>query len=86
MTSSSGLSSGKYGGRKRSRPAGHHHPRHHHGHGRYDAFGRRTTGLDGSSVGYYTGDLVRQITKGDTRQTYGLDVANRQATVTAEIT
>ncbi|MCX4586362.1 RHS repeat-associated core domain-containing protein [Streptomyces sp. NBC_01481] len=51
----------------------------------YDAFGRRTNGLDGRSVGYYTGDLVRQIAEGDNRQTYGLDVANRQATVTAEI-
>ncbi|MFC9843931.1 DNRLRE domain-containing protein [Streptomyces sp. NPDC060223] len=50
----------------------------------YDAFGRRTTGVDGTTVAYYTGDTVRQVTKDSARTTWGLDVAGRQASVTAE--
>ncbi|MGQ4479350.1 hypothetical protein [Streptomyces sp. SAS_276] len=47
----------------------------------YDAFGRRTTATDGTTAAYYTRDTVRQFTKGSTRTTWGLDAADRQATV-----
>ncbi|MFJ2115001.1 RHS repeat-associated core domain-containing protein, partial [Streptomyces sp. NPDC087850] len=50
----------------------------------YDAFGRRTTGTEGTTTGYFTGEQIRQITKDSARQTFGLDAANRQATVAAE--
>jgi YD repeat-containing protein len=50
----------------------------------YDAFGRRTTGTEGTIIGYFTGEQIRQITKDSARQTFGLDAANRKATVTAE--
>ncbi|GAB3174505.1 DNRLRE domain-containing protein [Streptomyces incanus] len=38
----------------------------------YDAFGR-TTALPGTSIGYYTNDLVHQQTAGSKRQTWQLD-------------
>jgi YD repeat-containing protein len=43
----------------------------------YDAFGRTTAMPDGTSITYYTNDLVRQQTTGDTRQTWTLDAAGR---------
>ncbi|MFI1106046.1 DNRLRE domain-containing protein [Streptomyces melanogenes] len=42
----------------------------------YDAFGR-TTALPGSTIGYYTTDLVQQQTAGNNRQTWALDSAMR---------
>ncbi|MCX5201568.1 DNRLRE domain-containing protein [Streptomyces sp. NBC_00237] len=42
----------------------------------YDDFGRTTT-LPGSTLSYYTNDLVRQQTTGDKRQTWELDPALR---------
>ncbi|MEV6615141.1 RHS repeat-associated core domain-containing protein [Streptomyces sp. NPDC051051] len=50
----------------------------------YDAFGRRTTGVDGTTVAYYTGDTIRQVAKDSARTTWDLDVAGRQASITAE--
>lgn len=43
----------------------------------YDAFGRTTAMPDGTSIAYYTNDLVRQQTAGTTRQTWELDAAGR---------
>lgn len=49
----------------------------------YDAFGR-TTALPGSTVGYYTNDLVQQQTAGNQRQTWTLDSALRRRGFTTE--
>ncbi|KUL44060.1 RHS repeat-associated core domain-containing protein [Streptomyces regalis] len=43
----------------------------------YDAFGRTTAMPGGRTVAYYTNDLVRQQTVGDSRQTWMLDSAGR---------
>ncbi|WP_411103913.1 DNRLRE domain-containing protein [Streptomyces sp. cmx-4-9] len=50
----------------------------------HDAFGRRTTAADGSTVAYFVGDAVQQTATADARQSYGLDASGRQATVTTE--
>ncbi|MGV9244594.1 DNRLRE domain-containing protein [Streptomyces sp. NPDC003710] len=50
----------------------------------YDAFGRTTTQASGTTIAYYTNDLVRQQTSGTSRQTWGLDAAGRLADWTAE--
>ncbi|MDN3263473.1 DNRLRE domain-containing protein [Streptomyces sp. CSDS2] len=49
----------------------------------YDAFGR-TTALPGSTIGYYTNDLVQQQTAGNQRQTWTLDSALRRRGFTTE--
>nr|WP_318552271.1 RHS repeat-associated core domain-containing protein [Kitasatospora fiedleri] len=49
----------------------------------YDAFGR-TTALPGSTVAYYTSDLVQQQTTGTNRQTWTLDSHQRFRSWTAE--
>ncbi|MDT9696592.1 hypothetical protein RMT89_11720 [Streptomyces sp. P17] len=45
----------------------------------YDSFGRTTTQASGATIGYYAGDLVRQQTNNDKRQTWSLDAAGRLA-------
>jgi RHS repeat-associated protein len=52
----------------------------------YDAFGRTTTQTTGTSIGYYTNDLVRTQTSasGASRQTWSLDAAQRLASWTTE--
>ncbi|MFF7987208.1 DNRLRE domain-containing protein [Streptomyces sp. NPDC007901] len=50
----------------------------------YDAFGRTTTVPDGTSVSYYTGDLVRQETTSTTKETWSLDAAHRLAASTTQ--
>ncbi|CAK7288441.1 DNRLRE domain-containing protein [Streptomyces misionensis] len=49
----------------------------------YDAFGR-TTALPGTTIGYYTNDLVQQQTAGNQRQTWTLDSALRRRGFTTE--
>lgn len=49
----------------------------------YDAFGR-TTALPGSTISYYTNDLVQQQTSGNQRQTWTLDSALRRRGFTTE--
>ncbi|MFJ4679594.1 DNRLRE domain-containing protein [Kitasatospora sp. NPDC088783] len=49
----------------------------------YDAFGR-TTALPGSTVAYYTSDLVQQQTTGTNRQTWTLDSNQRFRSWTTE--
>ncbi|WP_181139696.1 DNRLRE domain-containing protein [Streptomyces sp. Ru71] len=50
----------------------------------YDAFGRTTTQAGGSSLAYYTNDLVRQQTADGQRQTWNLDAAGRLGAWTVE--
>ncbi|MFJ6793996.1 DNRLRE domain-containing protein [Streptomyces sp. NPDC091268] len=50
----------------------------------HDAFGRRTTAADGSTVGYFASDAVRETATASARQSYALDAAGRQATTTTE--
>ncbi|WP_052441831.1 RHS repeat domain-containing protein [Streptacidiphilus anmyonensis] len=50
----------------------------------YDAFGRTTNQADGSTLAYYTNDLVQQETAGTSRQTWNLDPAGRLAWWTTE--
>lgn len=50
----------------------------------YDAFGRTTALPKGTQVGYYTNDLVRTETLGDTRRTWDLDASGRLAVGTTE--
>ncbi|MFJ6725699.1 DNRLRE domain-containing protein [Streptomyces sp. NPDC091281] len=45
----------------------------------YDAFGRTITQASGSTIGYYTNDLVRQQTSGISRQTWNVDAIGRLA-------
>ncbi|MFI7239024.1 DNRLRE domain-containing protein [Streptomyces cyaneofuscatus] len=49
----------------------------------YDDFGR-TTALPGTTIGYYTNDLVHQQTAGDKRQTWELDPSMRFRSWTVE--
>ncbi|EMF56578.1 MULTISPECIES: DNRLRE domain-containing protein [Streptomyces] len=49
----------------------------------YDAFGR-TTGKDGVTLDYYTGDLLRTETKDDQRRTWALDGVGRMAVATTQ--
>ncbi|MFF3863320.1 RHS repeat-associated core domain-containing protein [Streptomyces sp. NPDC002209] len=49
----------------------------------YDAWGR-TTAKPGTTIGYYTNDLVRQQTTGNQRQTWELDASMRFRSFTAE--
>ncbi|MFJ8493707.1 DNRLRE domain-containing protein [Streptomyces sp. NPDC094038] len=50
----------------------------------YDAFGRTTATPDGTTLSYYTNDLVQQETTSTTRQTWTLDAAGRLATWTTQ--
>ncbi|MFF7456764.1 DNRLRE domain-containing protein [Kitasatospora sp. NPDC008115] len=50
----------------------------------YDAFGRATALPKGTQLGYYTNDLVRTETLGDTRRTWDLDASGRLAVSTTE--
>ncbi|MDQ0757526.1 DNRLRE domain-containing protein [Streptomyces canus] len=50
----------------------------------YDAFGRTTSLPDGTSLAYYTNDLVRQETTSTTKQTWALDAAHRLASWTTQ--
>ncbi|MEU6774585.1 DNRLRE domain-containing protein [Streptomyces sp. NPDC046759] len=50
----------------------------------YDAFGRTTTQASGTTIAYYTNDLVQQQTSGTSRQTWTLDAAQRLASWTTE--
>ncbi|WP_343243089.1 DNRLRE domain-containing protein [Streptomyces sp. SID12501] len=50
----------------------------------YDAFGRTTTQASGTTIGYYTNDLVHQQTSGTNRQTWTLDATGRLAAWTTE--
>ncbi|WP_249125997.1 DNRLRE domain-containing protein [Streptomyces sp. A2-16] len=45
----------------------------------YDAFGRTTTEPSGSSLAYYTNDMVRSLTAAANRQTWNLDADGRLA-------
>ncbi|WP_257004384.1 DNRLRE domain-containing protein [Streptomyces sp. SA15] len=50
----------------------------------YDAFGRTTSEANGTTIGYYANDLVRQQTLGTNRQTWDLDATGRLASWTTE--
>ncbi|MFI6623083.1 DNRLRE domain-containing protein [Streptomyces sp. NPDC050528] len=50
----------------------------------YDAFGRTTATPDGTTLAYYTNDLVRQETTATTRQTWSLDALQRPASWTTQ--
>ncbi|MDX3458585.1 DNRLRE domain-containing protein [Streptomyces sp. ME02-8801-2C] len=50
----------------------------------YDAFGRTTALPDGTTLAYYTGDLVRQETTSTTKQTWTLDATHRLAAWTTQ--
>ncbi|MGW7527833.1 DNRLRE domain-containing protein [Streptomyces sp. NPDC054783] len=50
----------------------------------YDAFGRTTTQASGTTIAYYTNDLVQQQASGTSRQTWTLDAAQRLASWTTE--
>ncbi|MHB9858368.1 DNRLRE domain-containing protein [Streptomyces sp. YIM S03343] len=50
----------------------------------YDAFGRTTATPDGSTIAYFTNDLVRQETTGTARQTWSLDGLQRLASWTTQ--
>ncbi|WP_256223762.1 DNRLRE domain-containing protein [Streptomyces sp. ok210] len=50
----------------------------------YDAFGRTTTQATGTTIEYFTNDLVRRQTSENSRQTWNLDAAGRLASWTTE--
>ncbi|MFJ4007918.1 DNRLRE domain-containing protein [Streptomyces sp. NPDC090023] len=50
----------------------------------YDAFGRTTTKANGTTLAYYTDDLVRQETSGTSRQTWSLDAVGRLSSSVTE--